>query len=156
MIYDCLLRTLNWLREKRRWRPSHQDLEQNHQGTQVQLANLSEMLCHRPSAIYRPVAAISKDKRHTHRYKTTHTQTLTVDLMNSPSNIYHQSQSIKKRKPMLANLVPFPQILRRPMSFLDVIRYVWMLKRGGHVPRAILRWKGCPRHRIPTHSGPSV
>lgn len=99
---------------------------------------------------------LKRQKTHTPIQNDTHTQTLTVDLMNSPSNIYHQSQSIKKRKPMLANLVPFPQILRRPMSCLDVVRYVWMLKRGGHVPRSILRWKGCPRQRIPTHLGPSV
>lgn len=43
---------------------------------------------------------------------------------------------------MLAKLVHFTRPYGAQMSFLDVVRCVWMLKRGGHVPRSTLHSRG--------------
>lgn len=55
---------------------------------------------------------------------------------------------------MLANLVPFTRPYGAQMSFLDVVRCVWMLKRGGHVPRSTLRSRGISSswnsHQLPS------
>lgn len=117
MIYDCLIRTLNWLkREKRRWRPSHQDLEQNHQGIASPTGNLKWNAL--PSASrHLPAGGSNLKRQKTHTPIQNDTHTLTVDLMNPPSNISHQSQSIKRTELrsaplMLAKLVPFPPKLQ--------------------------------------------
>lgn len=145
MIYDCLIRTLNWLkREKRRWRPSHQDLEQNHQGIASPTGNLKwNALPPASRHLSAGGSNLKRQKRHTHRYKTTHT--LTVELMNPPSNISHQSQSIKETEirvphPNASKAGSFPTHKTHggPKSLLTVVRYVWMLKRGGHVSRGTL------------------
>lgn len=55
---------------------------------------------------------------------------------------------------MLAKLVPFTRPYGAQMSFLDVVRCVWMLKRGGHVPRSTLRSRGTSSswnsHQLPS------
>lgn len=60
--------------------------------------------------------------------------------MNPPSNISHQSQSIREPHPNASKSGSFPAHKTHggPKSLLIVVRYVWMLKRGGHVSRGTL------------------
>lgn len=55
---------------------------------------------------------------------------------------------------MLAKLVPFTRPYGAQMSFLDVVRCVWMLKRGGHLSRSTLRSRGASSswnsHQLPS------
>lgn len=55
---------------------------------------------------------------------------------------------------MLAKLVPFTRLYGAQMSFLDVVRCVWMLKRGGHLSRSTLRSRGASSswnsHQLPS------
>lgn len=121
MIYDCLIRTLNWLkREKRRWRPSHQDLEQNHQGIASPTGNLKWNAL--PSASrHLPAGGSNLKRQKTHTPIQNDTHTLTVDLMNPPSNTssiiaVNQKNWNQNRTLMLAKLVPFPPKLAEAQS----------------------------------------
>lgn len=128
MIYDCLIRKLNWLIEKKDVEDHHQDLEQNHQGIHVQMAIWSEMFCHQPPAICWLVAAIERNvetkrqKTHTPIQNDTHTHTnWQKDLMKPPSNITHRSQSIKKKLMLVQMLAKVAAPSNRFRAKADVV-----------------------------------
>lgn len=103
------------------------------------------MLCHQPPAIYRPVAAISKDKKDTHTDTKRHTHTDSrFDEPTIQHLINNRSQSKKlKSEPralMLANLVPFP-----PTRLTEAQSRSWPLSDTF----------GCWNVEVTCHEGPS-